>query len=98
MKSQQNRIELVTRPGPQRRGKVRAARVARVERAERARERWLSLLLTEQKTSLSQPLARIARSNPLLAKNYLYNISFDELKTMNWTQINSVELNFGNKC
>ena len=49
---------------------AREAREARVERAARARERWLSLLSTEQPTSLSLQLARIAKSNPLLAKNY----------------------------
>merc|ERR1719268_310256 len=79
---------------PQRRGK---ARVAREARAARERERWLSLLSTEQPTSLSLQLARIAKSNPLLAKNYSTSrFKADQLKAMNWTQINSVELNFGN--
>merc|ERR1712156_806732 len=78
---------------------ARAARVAREARAARARERWLSLLSTEQPTSLSLQLARIAKSSPLLAKNYsTFRFKADQLKTMNWTQINSVELNFGNKC
>merc|ERR1712173_9466 len=73
---------------PQRRGKGRVAREAR-----------LSLLSTEQPTSLSLQPARIAKSNPLLAKNYsTFRFKADQLKTMNWTQINSVELNFGNKC
>merc|ERR1711974_128830 len=68
---------------------ARVARVAKEARVAReARDQgWLSLLLTVQPTSLSQQLARITVSIPLLAKLPI-SCLFTKLmkKNINWTQ------------